>query len=207
MNILFDIGNVILEWDTEKLVKGLDLNESKKLIIKKELFNNSFWTDLDQGIITEEEVIQYIAAKGELTITELEYCFVEARKSLIEIPATIELMEELHNYGINMYCLSNMAIETYNFIKNKPFFDYFNKIVISGFIKMIKPDSDIFQHTLEKFSLQPDNVTFIDDSYVNIETAEKFGISCVHFKRTDDCYKKIRTIVYPKIAVENILKE
>ena len=191
-NILFDLGNVVLDWDTEKLVNSLDLTESKKKVIEKELFNNHYWTELDQGVITEKEVIQNIAAKGELTVTELQYCFEEARKSLTEIPATIKLMEELYTSGVNMYCLSNMAIETYRFIENRKFFEYFKGVVISGFIKIIKPDSEIFRHTLDKFNLAPESVTFIDDSYVNIQTAQKFGINCVHFKRTSDCYKQIR---------------
>jgi putative hydrolase of the HAD superfamily len=192
MNLLFDLGNVVLNWNTEQLIQNLPLNEAKKLIIKKELFNNSYWTDLDQGIITEKEVTQQIAEKGELTIADIELCLIAAKNSLIEIDTTIELMEELRIAGINMYCLSNMSVETYSFIKEKPLFKYFNDIVVSGFIKMIKPDSDIFRYTLDKFNILPEETIFVDDSHANTTTAEKFGINCVHFKRTSDCYWKIR---------------
>ncbi|MCK5529157.1 MAG: HAD family phosphatase [Kiritimatiellae bacterium] len=194
-SILFDLGNVVVDWDINRLIQNLELSESKKSLVKKELFNNHYWTDLDQGIITEEEVTQRIAEKSDLTIPELEYCFLAAKQSLIDIPETITLMEELHSAGIKMYCLSNMSIETYRFIEKHKFFNYFQDIVISGFIKVIKPHSEIFQHMLDKFALKPEEITFIDDSYVNIKTAEKFGINTIHFKRTADSYQQVRDAI------------
>ena len=194
-NILFDLGNVVVDWNIDKLTQSLELCDAKKLIAQKELFNNHYWTDLDEGIITEEEVTKRIAKKSDLTIPELEHCLLTAKKSLTEIPETITLMKELHNASINMYCLSNMSIETYSFIKNHNFFNYFQDIVISGFIKMIKPHSEIFQHMLDKFDLAPEAITFIDDSYVNIKTAEKFGINTIHFKRTADSYQQVRDAI------------
>ena len=95
-----------------------------------------------------------------------------------------------------MYCLSNMPVETYHFIQDRPFFDYFEGYVMAGWVKMMKPEPEIFTYTLNKFGLSPEQTVFIDDSAANIAVAEKMGIHTVHFKRTAACYRQIRAFVY-----------
>lgn len=192
MKVLFDLGNVVLNWDTRSIVQGLQIDEPKQTLVKKELFGHRDWLDFDRGLVTEQELIGGVAKRSGLDIPALEHCLLQAKKSLIEIEATIELMTEIHSSGIEMYCLSNMPTETFDYIKSRSFFNFFSGVVISGNIKMMKPEPEIFSYTLNRFNLSAGSTLFVDDSLANIMAAEKMGISCVHFKRTDDCYRKIR---------------
>ncbi len=192
MNVLFDLGNVVVEWNIEKVINSLQLNPEQKEIARREIFDNKIWWHLDEGIITEEDACRIIEERCTLTLPEIRHCFSMARESLSDIPETIQLMQELKKADIPIYCLSNMAIKTYEFLQARPFFTYFTDIVISGFIKMTKPSPDIFHYTLNKFNLTAKDVFFIDDSARNIATAEKLGLKTLLFSPTPESYQIIR---------------
>ncbi len=41
---------------------------------------------------------------------------------------------------------------------------------------MVKPDPDIYLHTLERTSSHPEKTVFVDDSKVNVDTAIRLGM-------------------------------
>jgi len=61
-------------------------------------------------------------------------------------------------------------------------------------IKLIKPEKEIFDYALEKTSLSPNEILFIDDSEVNVVAAESFGWNSVLFNTQEplESIKKIR---------------
>jgi len=69
--------------------------------------------------------------------------------------------------------------------KEYPWFrDLFDSIVISSEIKMVKPNKDIYLHSLKVNCLSPEDAIFIDDSSSNILGAEKVGIPSILFRDT-----------------------
>lgn len=69
-------------------------------------------------------------------------------------------------------------------------YDFWNKfkgIVVSGDIKLIKPDPKIYTYTLDKFKLAPKETIFIDDMLENITAARKIGIFGIHFTDLATC--------------------
>ncbi len=192
MKILFDLGNVVIDWNVQKIMAALELSDNKKMIIQSSLFENGTWDKLDKGLFTEKEVAENLVNNSVLEHEDMRLVFQQTKVSLENIQSTINLMHELSTAAVPMYALSNMSIETYSHIKDRQFFNFFEDFVISGYIKMAKPEAAIFEYTLNKFGLNPAETLFIDDSYPNIETAEALGIQCLHFKRSDSCYQKIR---------------
>jgi 2-haloacid dehalogenase len=57
----------------------------------------------------------------------------------------------------------------------------FEDIVVSGEVKLIKPDPAIFQLLLNKIQWQPNECLLVDDSPQNIETARKMGFVTHNF--------------------------
>ena len=49
------------------------------------------------------------------------------------------------------------------------FFKYFDGGVISAEVKLSKPDSQIYEILLEKYSLVPEECLFIDDLEINVK--------------------------------------
>lgn len=196
MKVIFDLGNVVLDWNTDKILKSLDLSQEERDRLHIELFKHQDWLDMDQGIQSEPLVVSRVVDRSSLKRDVVEQALLAAKKSLTPIAQSIQLMQDLYDAGIEMYCLSNMSSETYEHIKTQKFFSLFDGIVISGNEKCMKPDAKIFDLTIEGDKLSPSETLFIDDSLPNISTARDLGILSFHFKRSNACYSKIRELLF-----------
>lgn len=191
MNFIFDLGNVLIDWDPKKFISKYDLSSQEKIDIEKHLFAHADWLALDQGIKSQEDVINNVALRSGLNTVTVKYSIDEMKKSLDTIEKSAVLLRELSEHGFGLFCLSNMSHDTYNHLKGREFFKYFDDIIISADVKMIKPDIQIFEYALDRFKLKASETVFIDDSEPNIIAAQSLNIHCVHFSRTADCYRKI----------------
>jgi glucose-1-phosphatase len=59
--------------------------------------------------------------------------------------------------------------------------DAFDLIVVSSQEKIMKPDAEIFQRTLARLKLRPEETIFIDDFAHNVEGARAMGMKAIHF--------------------------
>lgn len=188
---ILDLGNVVLNWDVNRILDSLGVEPIESELLSQELFHHPDWLDLDHGKQTEAAVVQNICDRSPLKRAVIERALHAARESLSPIDETLVLMQSLNERGIAMYCLSNMSRETYSHIQNYDLFTLFEGIVISGIEGCMKPNDEIFHLLLHRFDLQPSQCVFVDDSLANIETAQRIGIDAFHFKRTPDCYTSI----------------
>lgn len=73
--------------------------------------------------------------------------------------------------------------------------DYLDDIIISAEIHKIKPNYDFYQHLLNKYKINSDELLFIDDNQDNVVSAEKMGISTIKVEKNTDIIKKIDLIL------------
>jgi len=92
------------------------------------------------------------------------------------IPGAVEIVEELHASGIPLYALSNIARESFDKLSARhPFMAHFRGALVSGDVKLLKPDQAIFRLLAEKFQLVPERTLFVDDVPANVAGAEEVG--------------------------------
>jgi len=194
--VIFDLGNVVLDWDVDRILDSLDLSQSEHRLLREELFLHQDWVDMDHGKKAESMVVSELCERSVLSRELVEMALLAAKNSLSPIPESTQLMQEIHDQGTKMLCLSNMSSETYDHIKNLDFFSLFSGIVISGDEGCMKPDAEIFHLILKRFDLLPTDALFIDDSVPNIDMAQELGIAGFHFKRSDNCYSEIRKLLF-----------
>ncbi len=60
--------------------------------------------------------------------------------------------------------------------------DAFDLIIGSAEVKIMKPEHAIYQLTLQRLDLQPDETVFTDDFEHNIVAAKQVGMATIHFK-------------------------
>jgi putative hydrolase of the HAD superfamily len=190
--VIFDLGNVVLNWDVDGILDSLDLATEERSLLRQELFAHQHWLDLDHGKESEASVIAKICNRSPLTHESVEAALLAAKNSLVPIAETVSLMQEISESQIQMYCLSNMSREMYSHISSLEFFDLFSGIVISGIEGCMKPGEEIFNLIINRFELNPADTLFIDDSLPNVLTAQRLGVNALHFKRSQNCYTKIR---------------
>lgn len=91
----------------------------------------------------------------------------------------------------SLYLLSNWDIESFNILSQsthgKQVLQYFNQnnTVISGFVDYLKPQHQIFEYFINHYQINPKETVFIDDQIENIEKAEEYGITAIHFMNND----------------------
>lgn len=98
------------------------------------------------------------------------------------IEGTVELLQALKQKGCPLYGLSNWSAETFNIVRHKfEFLKLFDEIIISGNVKLIKPEPEIFELCLQKIGKPANQCLFIDDSETNVAAAQKLGFDTVRF--------------------------
>ena len=79
--------------------------------------------------------------------------------------------------------------------KTAPFWNEFDGRVISAEVKLIKPDPAIYEYLLEKNGLTNSGCIFIDDSLINVHTAENLGIKSIHFQSSAQVATELRKYI------------
>jgi putative hydrolase of the HAD superfamily len=108
-------------------------------------------------------------------------------------PPMIELMRELKGAGYRMAMLTNNVREWEPLWRSMlPVDEIFETIVDSGFVGCRKPESKIYALTLERVGLPAERCLFVDDVLVNVEGAQKAGMTAVHFQENDQAIAEVR---------------
>ncbi len=107
--------------------------------------------------------------------------------------AMIELMRELKAEGYQMAMLTNNVREWEPVWRSMlPVDEIFETVVDSAFVACRKPESKIYELTLERVEQPAEACLFVDDVLVNCEGARKAGLHAVHFQDTEQAIAEIR---------------
>jgi putative hydrolase of the HAD superfamily len=181
-NIIFDIGNVLINWNPAMIVKESFPNHPDQESLTTALFKSQIWYDLNLGNLTiKDAIIEYNTTLG-LDIVVLNKIMSNLFNSLTPINETIALLKKLHALGIPLYSITDNVPELIECEKNKyDFFNCFIDITTSYEVKTFKPDPLIYKHLLEKHKLIANECLFIDDILKNVEGAIKVGMKGFQF--------------------------
>ena len=178
-NIIFDLGNVIINYNQKKIINNFTEKEEEIKYIYDEIFHAPEWTLMDLGDITNDEAIEIINKRNEFKYEKLTQEFLHEWYKKQPINRDIvEIAKILKNNGYNLFVLSNMANQTYEYFKNDEFFSLCTGIVISAHEHVKKTDEKVYRLLLDRYNLNAEECLFIDDddSGKNYETANKIGI-------------------------------
>jgi len=108
-------------------------------------------------------------------------------------PPMIELMRELKAESFQMAMLTNNVREWEPLWRSMlPVDEIFETVVDSGFVGCRKPESQIYELTLERVAAPAETCLFVDDVLVNVEGARKAGLNAVHFQDNEQAIPEIR---------------
>lgn len=194
-NIVFDLGGVVLDWSPKKVEEEFGGNRELVHFLFKSTFFGDYWTEFDRGTVSEEEIIRQMASFSGFLVAECRELVEFVKHSLVDIPRTVELIRELSEKGYKLYCLSNMSVEFYDYLKEREVFGYFDGQVISALVGMVKPEKEIYGFLLKQYGLQAKESLFIDDLLPNIEAAAVLGFQTVLFADKEKGYREINNLL------------
>lgn len=181
--IILDFGNVLLEWDPRHVYRRYFSNDEAAMEQFLHEVNFMEWNaQQDKGRSFAEGVAEL--SRQFPQYSELIQAYHDNWKDSIGnyLEGTVEIMKQLKADGYRLYGLSNWSAETFPLMRDKfEFFNLLDAIVISGEVGMIKPEPEIFEHTLERIGKPAAACLFIDDSAANVEQAKKMGFATIHF--------------------------
>ncbi len=108
------------------------------------------------------------------------------------IQPTVNLLESLRKAGHTLYGLSNWSEEKFLIARPKyEFLNWFETILVSGEVKLVKPDPRIYRLFLERIGRTAADCIFIDDSKPNVITAAELGFTTIHYKSTEQLEREL----------------
>ena len=182
-NIIFDMGQVLVKFDTDVFIKRVGIEDPKdKEIIMREVYKSVEWSMMDRGILTDEEAAKIMEERVPTHLKDkVRLLTCEWDRPIIPIEGMKELVKELKDNGYNIYLLSNASYNQKNYWPNVPGNECFDGTVVSAYVKLVKPQPEIFKYTLDKFGLKAEESLFIDDATLNVEGAIFTGLKGVVF--------------------------
>lgn len=195
-NLVLDIGNVICEWNPERLSASVTNNKADQEEVMKVTVQHPDWLELDRGTLTLEQAIANAQARTKLDGEIVAALYHSLAESMWIIDDTVTAMQRASTLGIPMYILSNMQHHVWAYLhRNHRCFDLCKGVVVSCEAKLIKPDPKIYQHLCERFSLEPGECIFIDDMLENVEAARNGGWHAEQLKNIGDSEAVLSNVI------------
>lgn len=194
--ILFDFGNVLIEWDPRSVYRRYfpDNEEAMERFLQEVNFMD--WNaQQDKGRSFSEGVA--LLSKQFPQYAELIQAYHDNWKDSIgnQFQGTVEILKRLKKAGYPLFGLSNWSAETFPYARQKhDFFDLFDDIIISGEVGSIKPEREFFEIALKKIGQPANECLFIDDSLANIEQARKMGFATIHFESSEQLEQELQQL-------------
>ena len=181
--VLFDLGAVLIDWNPRYLYRPLfGDDEAAMEHFLGEVVAPEWNHEIDLGKPFAQAVAERIRLfpKHAELIALWERGWPEMLRG--PIPETVEILVQLRERGHRLYALTNWSAETFPLARRRfEFLGWFEDIVVSGEVKLAKPDPRIFAHTIARCRLEPGETVFIDDNPRNVEAGRRAGFEALAF--------------------------
>ncbi|WP_026768478.1 HAD family phosphatase [Asinibacterium sp. OR53] len=187
-NIIFDFGGVFLNLDfslTEKAFRNLSVPQFNAMFTQHH--SHDLFLNLETGKISPQEFYDDFRKETGTNLTD-EQIRDAWNALLLDFPQERVTWLEAIGKRYNVYLFSNTNQIHYDhfiadFSKNnngRDFNSFFIKAYYSHELGLRKPDLESFEAIIKAEKLNPAETVFIDDTYKNIEGAQKTGLQTIH---------------------------
>jgi putative hydrolase of the HAD superfamily len=207
--IIFDFGGVMV-------IEGLGMvrkkYKEKTGVDLEHIWYNDIrptWKALEKGWITEDVFWDEFdkAVKQKYPVFDVKEFRRMVFKNQKYDMKVVNLIKDLRVRGYKTALLTNNVkewVEDWN--AKDDLKKYFDVIVSSHEVELVKPNPGIYQITLFKLGAKPEECVFIDDKEKNIRAAEQLGINGVVFDTAEQLKKELGRLLYRNIGLDILPK-
>ena len=186
--VVFDVGNVLYRWDPDGFLARWFADDAARLKFVADIDLYAWHDSLDGGRPFDE-------AASELSASFPQYADLIAAWSARfgetitgPMPGVHPIVEELAARGVPLFAITNFSADFWPpfHARERAFFDRFEDILVSGTVRLLKPDPAIYHLALGRFGLRPDQALFVDDRAINVDAALAVGMRAHLFTGADD---------------------
>jgi 2-haloacid dehalogenase len=173
--VIFDIGNVLTRWQPEAFYDRV-IGEDRRRALFTAVDLHAMNLRIDAGALFRETIYAEADQHPEWA-TEIRWWYdrwIELASPRIE--GSIALQRALRAKGVPVFALTNFG--EYSFAEALPQMDFlteFDRLYVSGRMKVVKPDPQIYAMVEADCGIAPDRLLFVDDKAENITAAARHG--------------------------------
>ena len=198
MDIILDMGNVLLEWNKDKILQGVSDTKKDYLMLDKTIFQSGLWERLDLGTMTRQElVLKVVSMIGNTYQKKVEEVIWNWPSYIDIFTEVFPVLSELKKKGHRIFVLSNTSKVFYDLLDEQlsPLKELLDGFVLSCDIKAIKPDLAMFKEILDQDQIETRNFVLLDDIEDNTSAAEKLGIKSYQVKKRSDVVDILKSYI------------
>ena len=202
-NLVFDLGNVLIEWNSEKILTSFEPEKERRQLLRQVIFESGIWHQTDKGELSLKEACDKVLAKLDdsyhSAVQNIFYNWYEVVEVYSGLQEQIRLWAE---QGYRIYILSTTCEIFYHIEKAGllPIYPLLSGYILSSEVGIVKPEPEIYQKVLKKYSLDPTESVFIDDIQANLDTAAELGFETILAERESDNILAMQDLLQEKGA-------
>jgi putative hydrolase of the HAD superfamily len=195
MNVVFDVGNVLVRWSPHEIMRRALADQSDTDVWAERFFGHELWRELNRGHFTEAEAKRRYLSDLPLTPAQIDAVFHHVKHSQDAVPGSHELLRRLHAANYPLFALTDNVREIVAYLRTRyDFWSYLRGAVVSAEIGYLKPEPEIFRALLDTHALDPRATVFIDDVPRNVEGARAVGMHAIQFHDAVQCEQALREL-------------
>lgn len=203
-NVIFDIGMVLINFRYREYMEDLGFSKEVQEIFCKNIIENMLWGDLDLGVRPEKEVICEMKSRVSEYPAEADVFFDRINDIVETFPYALSWIQGLKKKGYRVYLLSNYPKKLFALhAKEKfTFADAVDGRIVSGYVKMVKPDPEIYKLLCMTYDLKPEECVFLDDREDNLKSAQTLGFHAIRFQNYEQAKEELELLLQESGSAE-----
>lgn len=191
-NIIFDFGNVLVQWHPELVYGKYFGDEAKAWWFLRHVADAAWRNRIDAGESTDACIAELKAQQPEYSDAIELYRSRWKEMLTDEVPGMREVIKDIESKGYEIYGLTNWSMETFPEAREHfGILQMIDRYVVSGAEGLVKPDHRLFQVLLDRYSLKAKECTFIDDNPDNVAAAKALGMTGIVFTGAEELRKQL----------------
>lgn len=198
--VVFDFGGVLFDWNPHHLYRKLIADAHERQWFLDTICTQAWNTEQDAGRSLADATRSLIDEYPHHHALIQAYYDRWHEMLLGPLPEGVAILTALHQANMPLFGLTNWSAETFPYARaHYPFLQIFRDIVVSGEVKLIKPDAAIYHASLDQVrahlpDIQAREVVFIDDVAGNIEAAVALGWQGIHHVSAERTAAQLRAL-------------
>ena len=140
-------------------------------------------------------LVRRIKSNAQVDFASYQQEVEKERASASLYPETRAVLDKLKEQEIRLGLISNLASPYKSPFFNLGLNEYFDEVLFSCDVGLIKPDSRIYQKMIERLGINPAQTLMTGDKvHADVDGPRSIGINAVHLDRTNNSSKSISSL-------------
>ena len=195
-NIVFDIGNVLVDYCWQDHIAHYGFTGEKADRIAHAMMLGPDWKELDRGVLRDEEFRRLLISKAPELEQEILLLMSDLSTLVRRRKGSIPWIQDLKARGYHTYYLSNYGEQVRRDTADS--LDFMKEMdggIMSYEVHQIKPDEKIYRMLLDRYHLKAEESIFLDDTNINVDGAIKVGMQGLRVENQEQAVRDLNALL------------